>query len=59
MTIVVVGGRAPHGRRIWARFVRVTTTPETWLSVPEAAEALGVSTPTFLKWVKEPAHEDV
>ena len=29
------------------------------ISARKAAEALGVSTPTFLKWVKEPAHEDV
>lgn len=27
------------------------------ISARKAAEALGVSTPTFLKWVKEPAHE--
>lgn len=27
------------------------------LSARKAAELLGVSTPTFLKWVKEPAHE--
>ena len=29
------------------------------ISARKAAETLGVSTPTFLKWVKEPAHEDV
>ena len=27
------------------------------ISARKAAEALGVSTPTFLKWVKEPVHE--
>ena len=27
------------------------------LSARKAAELLGVSPPTFLKWVKEPAHE--
>ena len=27
------------------------------LSARKAAEILGVSTPTFLKWVKEPVHE--
>lgn len=34
---------------------------EQWMrkeiSARKAAEALGVSTPTFLKWVKEPTHE--
>lgn len=29
------------------------------LSARKAAKLLGVSTPTFLKWVKEPAHEQV
>ena len=49
-------GRRPMGRPEGYEAVR-----EQWvrreISARKAAEALGVSAPTFLKWVKEPAHD--
>ena len=49
------------GRKPMAKPEGYEALREQWerkeISARKAAEALGVSTPTFLKWVKEPTHE--